>query len=329
MADNQERHYNILKLNRVFAISSLVFFAVWILVFVYDFQRPWKKYQIEFRKLEIEKIRQDLSTESAALEKNSTFNQLVQDLSGAEKKLTVRQNELDEIVLQLEIFDAELYKNNQLYQFAKADLDVLKYEYEKSQFGHGSISDIEGKYLSLVNNVNKYFLVKQNSESKIETMKIQEREIRKEIDDINNSLNALQVVVNDLEEDLVYMGMPKVDRCMTCHVGIDKAGFEDAPQPYKTHPKLDFMVGPNSAHPVSEFGCTSCHSGRGRGTKFYTAAHTPNDEEMAHRWEKELGWEPMHYWENPMLPKKYTEAGCYKCHSGNMPLKEAETLSPG
>jgi cytochrome c2 len=374
MADNQERHYNILKLNRVFAISSLVFFAVWILVFVYDFQRPWKKYQIEFRKLEIEKIRQDLSTESAVLEKNSTYNQLVQDLSGAEKKLTVRQNELDEIVLQLEIFDAELYKNNQLYQFAKADLDVLKYEYEKNQFGHGSISDIEGKYLSLVNNVNKYFLIRQNSESKIETMKIQEREIGKEIDDINNSLNALtrakdllkrklskvdpesmsfankignivrdlpildfvdpyyevkQVVVNDLEEDLIYMGMPKVDRCMTCHVGIDKAGFEDAPQPYKTHPKLDFMVGPNSAHPVSEFGCTSCHGGRGRGTKFYTTAHSPNDQETADRWEKELGWEPMHYWENPMLPKKYTEAGCYKCHSGNMPLKEAETLSLG
>ncbi|GIS72642.1 MAG: hypothetical protein CM1200mP10_22190 [Candidatus Neomarinimicrobiota bacterium] len=69
MADNQERHYNILKLNRVFAISSLVFFAVWILVFVYDFQSPWKKYQIEFRKLEIEKIRQDLSTESADLKK--------------------------------------------------------------------------------------------------------------------------------------------------------------------------------------------------------------------------------------------------------------------
>ena len=30
-----------------------------------------------------------------------------------------------------------------------------------------------------------------------------------------------------------------------------------------------------------------------------------------------------------MLPKRYTEAGCYKCHSGNMPLKEAETLSLG
>ena len=38
---------------------------------------------------------------------------------------------------------------------------------------------------------NKYFLIRQNSESKIETVKIQEREIREEIDDINNSLNAL------------------------------------------------------------------------------------------------------------------------------------------
>ena len=374
MADNQERHYNILKLNRAFAISSLVFFAVWILVFVYDFQRPWKKYQIEFRKLEIEKIRQDLYAESAALEKNSNYNQLVEELSAAEKKLTVRQNELDEIVQQLEILDAELYKNNQLYQFAKADLDVLKYEYEKSQFGHGGSENADEEYGDLNIHVNKYYLDVQETESRIETVKIQERKIRKYIDEAKNSLTTLtrensllkrrltkvdpeamsfankignivrdlpvidfidpyyevkQVVVKGLEEDLIYMGMPKVDRCMTCHVGIDKAGFEDAPQPYKTHPKLDFIVGPSSAHPLSEFGCTSCHAGRGRGTRFYTTAHSPNDQETAHRWEKELGWEPMHYWENPMLPKRYTEAGCYKCHSGNMPLKEAETLSLG
>ncbi|MFL3044715.1 MAG: hypothetical protein ACJZ1S_02835, partial [Candidatus Neomarinimicrobiota bacterium] len=300
MADNKERHYNILKLNRVFAISSLVFFAVWILVFVYDFQRPWKKYQIEFRKLEIEKIRQDLYTESIALEKNSNYNQLVEELSAAEKKLTVRKNELDEIVQQLEILDAELYKNNQLYQFAKADLDVLKYEYEKSKIGHGGSENAGEEYGDLTINVNKYYLDVQETESKIEIVKIQERKIRKYIDEIKNSLTTLtressllkrrltkvdpeamsfankignivrdlpildfidpyyevkQVVINGLEEDLVYMGMPKVDRCMTCHVGIDKAGFEDAPQPYKTHPKLDFMVGPNSAHPVSEFGC--------------------------------------------------------------------------
>mgnify|MGYP003321513536 CR=1 FL=1 len=102
------------------------------------------------------------------LEKNSTYNQLVQDLSGAENKLTVRQNELDEIVLQLEIFDAELYKNNQLYQFAKADLDVLKYDYEKSQIGPIKNEGIEKKYYSLSDSVDKYFLIREQSEIKVD-----------------------------------------------------------------------------------------------------------------------------------------------------------------
>jgi len=191
MANNQERHYNILKLNRLFAISTLVFTAVWLIVFVDDYQRPWKKYQKEFRLLEIEKVRKDLLEASTTLENNSDYNQLSEQLLSSQKKLTNRKDELDKIIKELKKLNSELYKNNQLYQFAKADLDVLKYEYEKSQFGHGSITDIEKKYLSLTDNVNKYFLIRQNSESKIETMKIQEREIRKEIDEINNSLNAL------------------------------------------------------------------------------------------------------------------------------------------
>ena len=43
MSESQERHYNILKLNRLFAISSIIFTAVWLLVFFDDYQRPWKK----------------------------------------------------------------------------------------------------------------------------------------------------------------------------------------------------------------------------------------------------------------------------------------------
>ena len=206
MANNQERHYNILKLNRLFAISTLVFTAVWLIVFVDDYQRPWKKYQKEFRLLEIEKVRKDLLEASTTLENNSDYNQLSEQLLSSKKKLTNRKDELDKIIKELKKLDSELYKNNQLYQFAKADLDVLKYEYEKSQFGHGSVSDIEEKYLSLADNVNKYFLIRQNSESKIETMKIQEREIRKEIDEINNSLNALT-----RGKDLLKRKLSKVD----------------------------------------------------------------------------------------------------------------------
>ena len=121
-------------------------------------------------------------------------NPNISDLSNNKNKIFNKIKRINEIVKELKKLDSELYKNNQLYQFAKADLDVLKYEYEKSQFGHGSITDIEKKYFSLTDNVNKYFLIRQNSESKIETMKIQEREIRKEIDEINIVIKIIKSI---------------------------------------------------------------------------------------------------------------------------------------
>ena len=149
------------------------------------------------------------------------------------------------------------------------------------------------------------------------------------IDFIDPYYDVKQVVVNDLKEDLVYMGMPKVDRCMTCHVGIDKKGFEDQPQPYTTHPRLDEFVGGSSPHPMSEYGCTSCHAGRGRGTDFISSGHMPKDETQAKEWKEKYGWEALHYWEDKMLPAQYAEAGCFKCHGDNMPVVGAETLTLG
>ena len=106
------------------------------------------------------------------------------------------------------------------------------------------------------------------------------------IDFIDPYYDVKQVVVNDLKEDLVYMGMPKVDRCMTCHVGIDKKGFEDQPQPYTTHPRLDEFVGGSSPHPMIEYGCTTCHAGRGRGTDFISSGHMPKNDTQAKEWKE-------------------------------------------
>ncbi|MEC9106798.1 MAG: hypothetical protein VX960_06800, partial [Candidatus Neomarinimicrobiota bacterium] len=94
MSESQERHYNILKLNRLFAISSIIFTAVWLLVFFDDYKRPWKKYQKEFRKLEIEKVRSDLNDLSIQLENNPEYNQLKEQLMSSQKDLEGRNNEL-------------------------------------------------------------------------------------------------------------------------------------------------------------------------------------------------------------------------------------------
>ncbi len=44
------------------------------------------------------------------------------------------------------------------------------------------------------------------------------------------------------------------DRCETCHLGIEDPRFNDAPQPFTSHPDVD-------THPIEEFGCTICHGG--------------------------------------------------------------------
>ena len=38
------------------------------------------------------------------------------------------------------------------------------------------------------------------------------------------------------------------------YLGIDNPDFSDAPQPYKTHPRLDLYITAASSHPIEEVG---------------------------------------------------------------------------
>jgi len=83
----------------------------------------------------------------------------------------------------------------------------------------------------------------------------------------------------------------RVDRCVSCHVGIDNPAFQNAPQPLTTHPG-DFLL----HHSVDRFGCTICHQGQGRAT----------DKDAAH------GRVP--FWDQPLLVGDLVQATCTKCH---------------
>ena len=373
-SNTQERYYNILKLNKWFALSSILFTAFWIMVFADDYNRPWKKYQIEFRKLEAVKIKQDIESEDAALSENDDYNKLIGSLESIQSNLELQSEAISEINSKIKSLNIDLYRDNQNYQFSKADMDAQRYKYEEALYGNGDVAREEKKYLQLKENTDAAFLIAEKTQLAIDSLNEKLRvanSIKKEYDDqlfsltkekqlLERQLSKLdpesmslpnklaniirdlpvidfidpfydvkQVVVNDLEDDLIYMGMPKVDRCMTCHVGIDKKGFEDQPQPYTTHPRLDEFVGGSSPHPMSEYGCTTCHAGRGRGTDFVSSGHMPQTEDQGKDWEKKYNWEALHYWEDKMLPAQYTEAGCLKCHGDNMPVVGAETLTLG
>lgn len=83
---------------------------------------------------------------------------------------------------------------------------------------------------------------------------------------------------------------------------------------YCAHPRLDLFVDSNSPHPVEKFGCTACHAGQGSATEFKWTSHTPNDARQTAEWKKEHDWAHNEYWEFPMLPSRFVESSCLKCH---------------
>lgn len=86
------------------------------------------------------------------------------------------------------------------------------------------------------------------------------------------------------------------------------------PQPYCSHPRMDLFVSDSSPHPSGKFGCTICHQGQGSGTSFQNSSHTPNTIIQEEKWASNHGWFNNHHWIEPMLPTRFNQASCLKCH---------------
>ena len=173
-----------------------------------------------------------------------------------------------------------------------------------------------------------------------ETTRLEERLVDLEVDFVNDyllnaplldfmapTLTVQQTITPNVVDDVNFTRVPKMDRCQTCHLAIDREGFEDYPQPYRTHPNLDTYVGSASPHPIGSTGCSVCHDGMGQSVGFVHSSHTPTGDEQTHRWEEEYGWEVPHLWDYPMLPTEMTEASCAKCHKDTVHVPEASSLN--
>jgi cytochrome c2 len=150
-------------------------------------------------------------------------------------------------------------------------------------------------------------------------------------DFLSPTLQIHQIVLNNLPEDLYFAKTTRVDRCTTCHQAIDQKGYEDAPEPFRTHPRLELFLGAASPHPLEKVGCTICHGGVGEAVNFNTCAHVPNDGEAAKKWKASsiLKWTEPEGVTEPMLPLRYTEGSCLKCHGAQQFVNFAPKLDKG
>jgi cbb3-type cytochrome oxidase cytochrome c subunit len=160
-----------------------------------------------------------------------------------------------------------------------------------------------------------------------------------------------QISLPELTINYNFKEVPRYDRCTTCHQAIDRPGYDkDAagqpmPPVFASHPQVStgattidpkgkvvtagLYLDPNGPHPINSVGCTICHGGQGSGTDFTFASHTPSSLPEAERWKHEYGWQSIHFWDFPMLPKQFIESSCVKCHHQITDIPQAKHLQAG
>lgn len=88
--------------------------------------------------------------------------------------------------------------------------------------------------------------------------------------------------------------LDRIDRCVTCHIGVDDPKQFDAEQPLRTH-SGDVLA----QHPVDKFGCTVCHDGQPLATQ------------------KDAAHGDVKHWPQPLLRGERVYTSCSRCHYEN------------
>jgi mono/diheme cytochrome c family protein/predicted nucleic acid-binding Zn-ribbon protein len=324
-------------------IALLVVFSFWAFWDDNITRRPWKGVQVRFYRLDYNKAQaaydeenkklqgdaayQDLSKKLASAQASLKSGELSKKLASLEKQevqATVRFKELDQEVkfIKSELEEAwyeydhavQQKRNPKPYQDeiqeldkAKAKLDPqleaaqqkrdqIKEEIKKT---NGVVKDLEDQLAKLTADRDKWVRVMENDTFKLGPLtffkipKIQ------------------QVSLDEYDRNRFDQPVARVDRCQTCHLAINRPGFEKEANPFKTHPRREVLLADN-AHPPDKYGCTSCHDGQGVAV---------NSVEQAHG--------EVHYWEAPLLRGAKVQSSCTSCHLDVQKFSDAPLLSRG
>jgi len=350
---DSDLHYHTPTLTRWFAISSMLLAVLTVWLILDDHRRPWKRYQEGFLDYDLART-EELRQEAEAAIPPQQLEQLRAQLQSAKDTFSQQKVETDEIQVQIRAVEDRRFKVDQSWRQAKAYQATTRYQYELAEINKSpdlekvrlefedwnqevdrttdELTMADEEIDALEDRMKAFTSGIDGAEEEIKSLQAQVTLLEKKLsklrptwaskyllnepvlDILAPTLKIRQVVVKGINQDIHYTEVPRVDRCMTCHMAIDRAGY-DAEQPWSSHPNLELYVGSASPHPMEKFGCTTCHFGRDRSVDFTRAAHWPDTEEQEHEWREEYGWKAPTHWNFPMLPTSYVDATCYKCHT--------------
>ena len=360
MPAQEQTYRNQRALHIVFAVSSVLMALSTVWMIGEDHYREWKTLQRDFAQLDAAKAKRDTVVASeqdleelrqklraARDEASGNVNDLPRRIrnrrgrvQGVEQEYGFHRAERDSIAS----FYAIALENNRPDEVAEyserldeldQDIDRLRRDLETAtdelDAAEGELTEINKQADELQSDITE-------KEKDIDQLKNREWTFWSAIrswpllDAFAPATKIEQVVPEELTIDFNFRSVPRFDRCMTCHQGIDTVTRQGGPafdeqvvkdpelteskyhEAFKTHPHPELFAGANSPHPRETFGCTICHEGQGSGTTFIFASHTPDSVEQEEDWREQFGWYDVHYWEHKMLRSRFVQASCVKCH---------------
>lgn len=329
----------------VFLLGSALLVVVTLWSFWDDniTRRAWKMYQAEFSRLDYRKAKEAYDEEDKKLQADPAYQELVKKLAADRASLTQGElaRKLDALRKEEIKIDVRFTEVDQEVKFIKSELEEAWYEHDHALQQGRSTKPYQARIAELEKE-------KAKLEPRLEEARKRREQIKDEIKQLHAGVKQLeserskltadrdkwlrvmeiatvnlgplsfykipkiqQVVLEEFDRNRFDEPVARVDRCQSCHLAINRPGFENEPNPFKTHPKREVLLA-DDAHLPEKFGCTTCHEGQG------VAVNTPK---QAHG--------EVHHWEFPLLKGEKVQASCSSCHLDVQKLESAPLLAQG
>ena len=313
----------------VIGVGLLVMLTLWAYWDDNISRRPWKGIQAQFYRLDYGKAKAAYAEEDKKLQADAKYQELA-------KKLSAFQSSLNsgEIGKKLKALQSEEARTTVKFQEADQRVKDVKSELEEAWYEHDHAVQQKRDPKPYVEHIAELNKRKAELDKALEPVAARRNQLKDEIKSIQSGSKDLetelgkmtadrdkwvrvmenvqlkvgpfticckipkiqQVAMNEFDRNRFDQPVARVDRCQTCHLAINRAGFEKEQNPFKTHPRREIYLS-DSAHPPEKFGCTGCHEGQGPAVNSVNQAHGE-----------------VHLWELPLLRGVKAQSSCTSCH---------------
>ncbi|GAX62455.1 tetraheam c type cytochrome, part of bc1 complex, complex III [Candidatus Scalindua japonica] len=322
MKKEEEKSYAGLYLFLSIILTLTIAWAVWNEVVT---KRPWKSYQSRFHELEKDKVRGDYGEameEFSQPEVQEKYREIQEKLAVAWGRFNTPevQQKYRKTFRELRVLDKEKLsplKFEAMVTRNKMMEEEYRYGVHRSDESEGKIKALEERGKELAASIGQIEKKRAELQAYLDESRrginMYADELKTFTGDMNRYQEAMAILKSkrpSLQIHQVHLeDINEADRCMSCHVGINRKEGVSEEQPYAGHSRRNVYLG---NHPPEKFGCVLCHEGQGRATISPEKAHGE-----------------VEYWLTPLHRGNVAQSSCVKCHNKGEKLVGGEDIAKG